>query len=52
MRLVGGSETEGDVQVCRHGVWGYICDQEWTENEARVVCRDQGFSDVCKLFVA
>lgn len=52
VRLVGGSEREGDVQICRDGIWGYICDEDWSENEARVVCRDQGYNVNCKYFKA
>ena len=48
VRLVGGNDMEGEVQICRNGVWGYICGEEWTEKEARVVCQEKGFSDICK----
>ncbi len=49
VRLIGGNDYEGDVQICRDGVWGYICDQEWEELSAQVVCREMGYSDQCKL---
>jgi deleted-in-malignant-brain-tumors protein 1 len=44
-RLQGGSTAnEGELQVCRDGVWGYICDNNWKQQNARVVCRQLGKS--------
>ena len=50
VRLVDGAdETEGLVEVCYSGIWGRVCDDYfWGENEARVVCRQLGFSDQCE----
>ena len=45
VRLVGGSgDYEGNVQVCINGTWGYVCDNSWSTNDARVVCRQLGYS--------
>ena len=45
VRLVGGSgDHEGNVQVCINGTWGYVCDNSWNYNDARVVCRQLGYS--------
>ena len=43
VRLVGGSyQWEGRVEVYMSGVWGTITDSDWTDNDARVVCRKLG----------
>ena len=45
VHLVGGSgDHEGNVQVCINGTWGYVCDNSWNYNDARVVCRQLGYS--------
>ena len=32
------------VLICKNGVWGYVCRDSWTHEDARVVCRELGFS--------
>ena len=45
IRLVGGiNETEGRVEICLGGQWGTVCDDQWEDVEARVVCRQLGYS--------
>ena len=43
--LINGSvPNEGRVEVCVDSVWGSVCDDGWANNDARVVCRQLGYS--------
>uniref|UniRef100_A0A8C6UST9 Si:ch73-127m5.1 n=1 Tax=Neogobius melanostomus TaxID=47308 RepID=A0A8C6UST9_9GOBI len=51
LRLVGGEEDfEGRVEVFHGGKWGSICDDQWDDRDAEVVCRQLGFSGVAKAW--
>ncbi|XP_051049911.1 T-cell differentiation antigen CD6 isoform X2 [Phodopus roborovskii] len=42
-RLTGGIDScEGQVEVYFRGVWSTVCDSEWYDSEAKVLCRSLG----------
>ena len=50
IRLEGGSTPyEGRVEVCRDQTWGTVCDNQWNDQDARVVCRHLEFSGIGRL---
>ncbi|XP_012222886.1 lysyl oxidase homolog 3 [Linepithema humile] len=50
LRLTGGEngDHEGNVEILHDGKWGSICDDEWDDLEASVVCRQLGFNGAIK----
>ena len=47
VRLAGGvTNSSGRLEVCANGMWGRVCNalQYWGPDNARVVCRQLGFS--------
>ena len=44
IRLAGGlSSNQGRVEICYNNQWGTVCDNSFTNIDARVVCRQLGF---------
>ena len=45
LRLLEGSTAlEGRVEICLNNVWNTICDDGWQNVDAKVVCRQLGYS--------
>ena len=50
IRLVGGSVArQGRVEICYNNQWGTVCDDFFGSPEARVVCRQLGYSTVGEM---
>ena len=49
VRLAGGqSQNEGRVEVCANNLWGTVCDDNFDNREAEVVCRQLGYDAIGK----
>ena len=45
VRLMSGiGPHEGRVEVCVNEVWGTVCSNSWSNDDASVVCRQLGYS--------
>ena len=46
LRLAGGAvnATTGLLEICIDGMWGSICDDQWTNDDANVACFQLGFA--------
>ena len=45
LRLINGSvPNEGRVEICINNTWGTVCDRNWTNASADVVCKQLGYN--------
>lgn len=52
IRLLDGRVlNEGIVEVCLSGRWKTVCDNSWSDSEAKVVCKQLGYSHQGKLII-
>ena len=54
IRLVeGNTNLEGHVEICKDNSWGLVCQNSWGTSDARVVCRQLGFSTtgMCHIII-
>ena len=54
MRLVDGvnyTATEGRVEYCVAGQWGTVCNYNWGDADAGVVCRQLGLNSLRRLII-
>ena len=49
IRLINGqSQYEGLVEICNNGRWEFICTSYWDSSDAKVACRQLGYTDIGK----
>ena len=52
IRLVGGTRPDrGRVEICLFNMWGTVCDDAWSTFDARVTCRQLGYSGTSKSYM-
>ena len=41
---VGDTQRQGWVEICVNGLYRRVCDREWNNKEASIVCDELGLS--------
>jgi len=49
VRLQGGNNTQGRVEICNDNTWGTVCDDHWQAVDAVVVCTQLGLPSSGKI---
>ena len=47
----GEDVMSGQVEMCWDDRWGTVCNQNWSDNDAIVVCRELGFLSSSKSHI-
>lgn len=47
----GDTEMDGRVEVCLNNIYGTVCGINWDELDAKVTCRQLGYSDSSKIII-
>ena len=47
----GESDNEGKVEICIDGIWMTTEANYWSYSHAKIVCRQLGYYDNCKINV-
>lgn len=50
VKLVDGNSNSGRLEVYHNGIWGTVCDDGFTLDNARVVCRQLGFRSAIRVY--
>ncbi|XP_076317919.1 neurotrypsin-like isoform X2 [Tachypleus tridentatus] len=52
VRLVNGkNQLSGRVEISRFGIWGTICDDQFDDNDAKVICRMLGYNGSARAHI-
>jgi deleted-in-malignant-brain-tumors protein 1 len=50
--MCGNKDYEGRVDIFHSSEWGTVCDDGWNTNNARVICRQLGYSGGTSISIA
>ncbi len=46
----GDTQSEGVVEMCFNSGWGTVCDNDWSNNNAMVVCNQLDINSTSMLY--
>ena len=51
LRIIGNDPGQGKLEICGGGNWTSICRQYWDCNDAKVACRQLGFTGIIGTYI-